>query len=272
VRIGNAAHSQLQLDVYGEVMDALHQARVGGLAASEHGWALEVALIDHLETIWRASDEGIWEVRSGRRHFTYSKVMAWVAFDRIIRSAEQFTLPGNIDRWRRVRAEIREDILANGFDAKRGHFVRSYGTSDLDASLLLLPAVGFIEARDPCFVSTVAAIEKALVVDGLVLRYDTGQLGDGLPPGEGTFLACSFWLADAYLLMGRREDAERLFRKLLRLSNELGLLAEEYDSSAQRLVGNFPQALSHLALINTASNLGRAKKPAEQRAHSHVIP
>ena len=267
VRVGNAAHGQLQLDVYGEVMDALHQARVGGLAPSEHGWALEVALVQHLETIWREPDEGIWEVRSSPCHFTYSKVMAWVAFDRMIKSAEQFSLPGPLDHWKSIRTQIRDDIECNGFDQARGHFVRSYGEKDLDASLLLLPVVGFVTADDPRFVGTVAAIESSLMVNGLLLRYDTHRSEDGLPSGEGAFLACSFWLADAYILMGRHEDAARLFQRLLNLRNELGLLAEEYDPVGKQLVGNFPQAFSHVALVNTAANLSRARKPAEQRAH-----
>jgi GH15 family glucan-1,4-alpha-glucosidase len=260
VRIGNAAHRQLQLDVYGEVMDALHQARVGGIAASEHGWALELAMIRHLETIWRLPDEGIWEVRSGAEHFTYSKVMAWVAFDRMVKSAEQFQLPGPLEEWKATRDEIREDIERSGFDHQRGHFVRACGGTDLDASLLLLPAVGFIAADDPRFVKTVEMIERTLMVDGLVLRYDTSRAEDGLPAGEGAFVACSFWLADAYVMMGRHDDAERLFQRLLSLRNDVGLLAEEYDTRINRQVGNFPQAFSHLALINTAASLSRVAK------------
>jgi len=253
-------------DVLGEVMDALHQARRGGLASTDSGWDVQRALLDHLEKVWSEPDEGIWEVRDGRRHFTYSKVMSWVAFDRAIKSAEMFGLNGPLGRWRRLRAEIQDDIVQHGYDPDLNSFVRSYGTKDMDASLLLLSAVGFLAPDDPRFRGTVEAIERRLLVDGFVLRYDTGRVGDGLPPGEGAFLACSFWLADAYLLLGRRDDAERLFLSLVGLCNDLGLLSEEYDANAKRLVGNFPQAFSHVALINTASNLQLAVKPSEQRA------
>jgi GH15 family glucan-1,4-alpha-glucosidase len=272
VRIGNAAHQQLQLDVYGEVMDALHQARRGGLPGNEYGWNLQVALLEHLEKIWREPDEGIWEVRGGRQHFTYSKVMAWVAFDRMIKSAESFGLPGSIDRWKRVREEICNDVLRHGFAADLGSFVQAYGSRELDASLLLLPAVGFLPPHDPRIRGTIEAIERRLTVDGLVLRYDTGKTEDGLPPGEGIFLACSFWLADAYVLLGRTHDARRLFERLLGLRNDVGLLSEEYDPATRRLVGNFPQAFSHVALANTAANLTRAAKPAEQRADIAATP
>jgi GH15 family glucan-1,4-alpha-glucosidase len=272
VRIGNAAHDQLQLDVYGEVMDALHQARRGGLPGNEYGWELQRALLSHLETIWREPDEGIWEVRGERRHFVYSKVMAWVAFDRMIKSAEQFGLPGDVDRWKQVRAEICDDVLRNGFDAELGSFVQNYGGKELDASLLLLPAVGFLPPHDSRIRGTVEAIERRLMVDGFVLRYDTARTDDGLPPGEGAFLACSFWLADAYVLLGRMDDARTLFERLLTLRNDLGLLSEEYDAQRGRLVGNFPQAFSHVALVNTAFNLSRTVKPAEQRAEHEAVP
>jgi GH15 family glucan-1,4-alpha-glucosidase len=270
VRIGNAAHSQLQLDVYGEVMDALHQGRHGGLPGSEYGWNLQRALLEHLEKIWREPDRGMWEVRGEPRHFTYSKVMAWVAFDRMIKSAEAFGLPGPVARWKSVREEICNEVLAKGFDRERGTFVQAYGAKELDASLLLLPAVGFLPCRDPRIRGTMAAIERGLVRDGFVLRYDTGATEDGLPPGEGAFLACSFWLADAYILSGRIDDARALFRRLLGLRNDLGLLSEEYDPGVRRLLGNFPQAFSHVALVNTALNLSRADKPAEQRAGEAV--
>jgi GH15 family glucan-1,4-alpha-glucosidase len=266
VRIGNAAHDQLQLDVFGEVMDTLHQGRRGGLPASEAGWDVQIALLDHLAKIWREPDHGIWEVRSEPLHFTYSKAMAWVAFDRTIKSAEMFGLPGDVARWRKLCGEIHADVCQQGFDAKRNSFTRSYGSNDLDASLLLLAPIGFIRPDDPRYRGTVEAIERDLVVDGLVLRYDSLKSKDGLPPGEGAFLACSFWLADAYLLLGRREDAERLFRRLVSLCNDVGLLSEEYDPRAQRQLGNFPQAFSHVALINTAFNLTRSEKPAEQRS------
>jgi len=266
VRIGNAAHSQLQLDVFGEVMDTLHQGRRGGLSASESGWDVQIALLAHLEKIWHEPDHGIWEVRTGPQHFTYSKAMVWVAFDRAIKSAEMFGLPGDVKRWRGVRDEVCADVLAHGWSKTRNSFVRIYGGDDLDASLLLLAPVGFLKPDDPRYRLTVEAIERDLVVEGLVLRYDSLKSRDGLPAGEGAFLACSFWLADAYLLLGRRDDAERLFTRLVGLANDVGLLSEEYDARAKRHLGNFPQAFSHVALINTAFNLTRAVKPAEQRS------
>jgi GH15 family glucan-1,4-alpha-glucosidase len=266
VRIGNDAHRQLQLDVYGELVDVLHQARKQALAPTESGWALQLAMLDHLEKCWREPDHSIWEVRSEPKHFTYSKVMAWVAYDRAIKSAEQFGLDGPLDRWRALRAEIRADICSCGYDDALGSFVRSYGAKDPDASLLLLPNVGFLPPDDPRIRGTVAFIERTLLQDGLVRRYDSARTDDGLPPGEGLFLACSFWLVDAYVMLGRYDDATRLFERLLALRNDLGLLSEEYDPQARRLVGNFPQAFSHLALINSACNLSRFEKPAEQRA------
>ena len=268
VRIGNAARGQLQLDVFGEVMDALHQARRGGLASRQEDWAFQRAMLKHLTTIWMEPDEGIWEVRGGRRHFTYSKVMAWVAFDRAIRGTEQFGLDGPIDEWRAVRRAIHQDVCTHGFNRRLGSFVQSYGSEELDASLLLLPTVGFLPGTDPRVRATVEAVERRLLVDGFLLRYDTHTSDDGLPGGEGAFLACSFWLADAYVLVGRTDDARRLFERLLELRNDLGLLAEEYDPHARRLLGNFPQAFSHVAMINTAHNLSRATKPAEQRSAS----
>ena len=266
VRIGNAAHQQLQLDVFGEVMDTLHQARRGGLAASESAWDVQIALLDHLAEIWREPDHGIWEVRTDPMHFTYSKAMVWVGFDRALKSAEMFGLPGNVKRWRELCGEIHDDVCRNGWDDARNSFMRSYGSKDLDASLLLLAPIGFIKPDDPRYRGTVEAIERELVVDGLVLRYDSLKAKDGLPPGEGAFLACSFWLVDAYLLVGRRDDAERLFTRLVGLCNDVGLLSEEYDPRGQRQLGNFPQAFSHVALINSACNLTRAEKPAEQRS------
>ena len=270
VRIGNAAHQQLQLDIFGEVMDALYQARQAGLGDNRTGWDLERELLAHLEKIWREPDEGLWEVRSGREQFTHSKAMAWLGFDRAIKSAETYGLPGPLTRWREIRAEIHNDVCAHGFDSERGSFTRAYGSKNLDASLLLLPAIGFLPPDDPRIRGTVAAIERELVVDGLVLRYNTATASDGLPAGEGVFLACSFWLADAYLMLGRRDDAVRLFERLLALRNDLGLLSEQYDPRTKRLVGNFPQAFSHLALVNTASNLSHYQKPAEQRSNSVV--
>jgi GH15 family glucan-1,4-alpha-glucosidase len=268
VRIGNQAHQQFQLDVYGEVMDAFYQARHGGLARSDAAAAVQLAFLDHLEKVWRQPDESIWEVRGARRHFTYSKVMAWVAFDRAVKSFETFGRgdPARADTWRRLRAEIHEDICRNAFDVDLGSFVQSYGCKELDASLLLIPAVGFLPPEDARVRGTVEAIERHLLVDGFVLRYDTATGDDGLPPGEGAFLACSFWLVDAYLLLGRRDDAHRLFERLIALCNDLGLLSEEYDPRLGRLVGNFPQAFSHVALANSAFNLSREAKPVEQRA------
>jgi GH15 family glucan-1,4-alpha-glucosidase len=267
VRIGNAAAEQFQLDIYGEVMDAMFQAARAGLRPRPQGWAVTRAMLDHVEEVWTQPDEGIWEVRGPRQHFTHSKVMAWVAVDRAIRAARTFGLDGPIERWRRLRRQIHDDICLKAFDAQLGSFVQAYGSQQLDASLLLLPLVGFLKADDPRMRGTVSAIERRLIVDGLVRRYDTAEVADGLPPGEGTFLACSFWLADNYILQGRQEDARALFERLLALRNDLGLLAEMYDPRAGRQVGNFPQAFSHVALINTALNLSRAAGPAEQRAH-----
>ncbi|MFZ1428625.1 MAG: glycoside hydrolase family 15 protein [Geminicoccaceae bacterium] len=266
VRIGNGAHGRLQLDVFGEIMDALHQAHRSGLASDHVGWDLQRSLLTHLESIWREPDEGIWEVRGPRRQFTFSKLMAWVAFDRAVKSADTFDLAGPRDHWRRLRDEIHEDVCARGFDAGLNSFVQVYGEPQLDASLLLLPVMGFLPPEDPRVHGTVAAIERRLLTRGLVRRYDTTETADGLPPGEGAFLACSFWLADAYIMLGRVDDARRLFEHLLRLRNDVGLLAEEYDSDAGRQVGNFPQAFSHLALVNTAMNLTRFSGPSKQRA------
>ena len=257
VRIGNAAAGQVQLDVYGETIAALYVARKAGLAPDDASWDLECALIAHLETIWHEPDDGIWEVRGGRKHFTHSKVMAWVAFDAAVRSAEEFELPAPLDHWRTVRDTIHAQVCERGFDAARNSFVQSYGVTSLDASLLLIPMVGFLPPTDPRVRGTLAAIERELVRDGLVLRYDTGTGTDGLPPGEGAFLACSFWLADNYLLQGRHDEARALFKHLLSLRNDLGLLSEEYDPADKRQLGNFPQAFSHLALINTAHRFAR---------------
>jgi GH15 family glucan-1,4-alpha-glucosidase len=266
VRIGNAAADQLQLDVFGEVMDALHHARLGGLQDLTAAWEFQRALLAHLETEWRAPDEGIWEVRGGRRHFTYSKVMAWVAFDRAIKAVETFGLEGPVDRWRRIRAEIHEEVCRRAFNPDLGSFAQAYDSDLLDASTLLIPQVGFLPPDDARVHGTVEAIERKLLRGGFVLRYDTAATEDGLPPGEGAFLPCSFWLVDAYVLIGRPMDAQRLFERLVGLCNDVGLLAEEYDTDAQRLVGNFPQAFSHIALVNTAHNIAHATKPCEQRS------
>jgi GH15 family glucan-1,4-alpha-glucosidase len=252
VRLGNAAAKQFQLDVYGEVMDTLHLARVAGLAAEPEAWKVQVALLKFLESHWERPDDGLWEVRGPRRHFTHSKIMAWVAFDRGIKDAEQDGLEGPIERWRELRDAIHRQVCEDGFDSNENTFVQSYDSTHLDASLLLIPQVGFLPADDSRVVGTIAAIERRLVVDGLVLRYSTTTNVDALPPGEGTFLPCSFWLADSYLLTGRRQESEALFERLLSLSNDVGLFAEEYDARAKRMLGNFPQALTHMALVNTA--------------------
>jgi GH15 family glucan-1,4-alpha-glucosidase len=260
VRIGNDAASQLQLDVYGEVINALYQARVRGVGASDDAWALARKTFDWLESGWRQEDEGIWEVRGPRRHFTHSKVMAWVAFDRAVKTVERLGREGPVDRWRAMRKEIKEDVLRSGYDAERGSFVQSYGSDRLDASLLLIPLVGFLPPKDPRVVGTVAAIERELVRDGFVERYraDAENVDvDGLPPGEGVFLPCSFWLAAVLAQQGRVDEAVELYERLLSLRNDLGLISEEYDTERKRLVGNFPQAFTHLTLVETAFTLSR---------------
>ncbi|HLK70465.1 MAG TPA: glycoside hydrolase family 15 protein, partial [Steroidobacteraceae bacterium] len=267
VRIGNAASEQLQLDVFGELMEVLHQARCSKLAGKDAGWQLQLSLLEHLEQIWRRPDRGIWEIRGAPRHFTHSKVMAWVAIDRAIRSAEQFHLEAPLRRWRRLRQRMHRDICRRGFNRRVGAFVRSYGSRDVDASTLLLPLVGFLPVTDARIRGTVEAIERRLLRDGLVRRYES-RAGDGLRGGEGMFLACSFWLADNYVLLGRRDDARRLFERLLTLRNDVGLLSEEYDTTERRFLGNFPQSLSHIALVNTALNLMRREGPAKQRAEN----
>jgi GH15 family glucan-1,4-alpha-glucosidase len=268
VLIGNAAHRQFQLDVYGEVMDALHLARRAGKEPDENAWRVQTALIEFLESAWTEPDEGIWEVRGPRRHFTHSKVMAWVAVDRTVKSIERFGLPGPVERCRKLRAAIHEEVCRKGFDTKRNTFVQFYGGKDLDSSLLMIPLVGFLPASDSRVRGTVQAIERDLMRNGLVARYSTKPELDGLPAGEGVFLACSFWLADNFALLGRQDDAVRLFERLLELRNDVGLLSEEYDPSKRRLVGNFPQAFSHVSLINTATNLSRYTGPAEDRQRS----
>ena len=272
VRIGNAAHNQRQLDVYGELMDALYQSRRGGLRENKRAWAVQCALLDHLKTIWNEPDEGIWEVRGGPKQFTYSKIMAWVAFDRAIKSITEFGMQGPLNEWKEIRDRIHADVCRHGYDRDRRTFVQVYGEPQLDASLLLIPAVGFLSPDDPRVTSTVEAIERELVEDGFVRRYDTGATNDGLPPGEGMFLACSFWLADAYHLIGRDADAKAMFERLLSLCNGVGLLSEEYDVRSRRLVGNFPQAFSHIALVNTAHNLTRRDQPSEDRGGEKALP
>jgi GH15 family glucan-1,4-alpha-glucosidase len=266
VRIGNAAAEQLQLDVFGEVMDALYHARRAGLDGGAAGWDLQRALIAHLEEIWRAPDEGIWEVRGGRQHFTYSKVMAWVAFDRAIKTCEEFGSDGPLERWRSIRSTIHEEVCREAFNPAIGAFAQSYGSAQLDASVLLLPLVGFLPPTDRRVHGTVNAIERHLTEDGFVCRYDPRRAKDGLPGDEGAFLACSFWLVDNLVLLGRRRAARRLFKQLLALRNDLGLLSEEYDARERRLVGNFPQAFSHITLITSATNLAHSAKPLRQRS------
>jgi len=266
VRIGNAASEQLQLDVYGEVMDALYQARVHGLPREQHAWALQLKLLQHLETVWREPDYGIWEIRGEPRHFVHSKVMAWVAFDRAVRSVETQDVDGPVEDWRALRDEIHREICEQGYDAALGSFTQSYGSKALDASLLLIPLVGFLPADDPRVRGT---IEADLVVEGFVLRYHTlDRSVDGLPAGEGVFLPCSFWLVDCLELIGRHDDAHALFERLLGLANDVGLLAEEYDPVAGRLLGNFPQAFTHLALVNSAYNLLPHLASPMQRRHA----
>jgi GH15 family glucan-1,4-alpha-glucosidase len=265
VRIGNAAVEQLQLDVYGELIDAMHVARRCGIPSDEHAWALESALLHHLETAWREPDHGIWEVRGPRRHFTHSKVMAWVAFDRAVKAVERFGLPGPVERWRELRDEVHDQVCREGFNTTRQTFTQFFGSADVDASLLLIPLVGFLPAEDPRMAGTVTAVERDLLHNGFVRRYCTREDVDGLPAGEGAFVACTFWLADNYQLQGRHDEAVEVFERLVRLSNDLGLMSEEYDTVGRRLLGNFPQAFSHVMLINTARNLARSHGPAERR-------
>jgi GH15 family glucan-1,4-alpha-glucosidase len=271
VRIGNGAHGQIQIDVYGEVMDALYQAQRGGLAGSEDAWNLLQGFLGHLATIWREPDRGIWESRRPPRHFTFSKVMAWVAFDRGAKIAGEFGLKGPVERWTAVAREIHDDVCSNGFDEELGSFVQSYGSKWLDGSLLLIPTTGFLPLDDRRILGTVRAIEDRLLRDGFVMRHDPAETETGLAHGEGAFIACSFWLVDALIMTGRADEARGLFERLLKLRNDVGLLSEEYDVSARRLVGNFPQAFSHIALVNSAYNLVRSSKPAEQRAGEVAI-
>jgi GH15 family glucan-1,4-alpha-glucosidase len=256
VRIGNAASEQLQLDIYGEVLGAFHQA-LGRLGKEgEVSFSMLRVLVEHLETIWQQPDEGIWETRGGRKHFTYSKMMVWVAFDRAIKAAGLLHAGAPVERWQKVRTKIHDEICSQAYNEKLGSFVQSYGSDQLDASLLLMPMTGFLPANDPRVSGTLKAIEQQLMSGGLVLRYNTAKSSDGLPPGEGVFLACSFWMVRALQLQGREADAKKLFERVVSLANDVGLLAEEYDTEAKRLVGNFPQALSHIALVNAAFSLG----------------
>ena len=273
VRIGNAAFKQFQLDVYGEVMDTLHLARsTTHLNPDEHSWRVQRALLDFLQSRWTLPDMGIWEIRGPPQHFTHSKVMAWVAFDRAIKDAESGSLEGPVETWRKICATIHAEVCERGFDAGRNTFVQSYGSTHLDASLLLIPQVGFLPPDDPRVIGTIAAIEKNLLVDGLVLRYSTESHVDALPAGECAFLPCSFWLADAFALTGRRPEAQALFERLLAFGNDVGLYAEEYDPRARRMMGNFPQALTHMALVNTARLLTMPEHHAQLAAASGERP
>jgi GH15 family glucan-1,4-alpha-glucosidase len=246
-------------------MDALHMARRSGIGLDGDAWAMQSTLMGFLEEAWRQPDAGLWEVRGPRRHFTHSKVMAWVAFDRAVKAVEQDGLDGPVERWRQLRTEVQEEVCREGFDRGRQSFTQYYGSTEVDASLLMLPLVGFLPATDPRMLGTVAAIEHDLLSDGFVRRYRTHEHVDGLPPGEGVFLACTFWLVDNYTLQGRVDEAEALFERLLGLCNDLGLLSEQYDPGERRQLGNFPQAFSHVMLINSARNLARANGPAEER-------
>jgi GH15 family glucan-1,4-alpha-glucosidase len=266
VRVGNAAYDQVQIDVYGELMDALHVGRRSMLEPSHESWRFQQVLLAELEDKWREPDEGIWEVRGGRRHFTHSRLMAWVAFDRGVAAVEEFGLGGPVERWREVRDLIRTDILENGWHPGKRSFVQFYGGDALDASLLLIPSVGFLPPGDERVIGTVEAVQRELVEGGLVLRYRPEETPDGLRGGEGTFIVCSFWLVDALTMIGRVDEARELFERLLSLRNDLGLLAEEYDPRAGRQLGNFPQAFSHVGLVNAANNLISAVGAAERRA------
>ena len=268
VRVGNSAAEQYQLDVYGELMDSLHQARGAGIPANPAAWHVQRVLLDFLESGWREPDDGIWEVRGPRRDFTHSKVMAWVALDRAVKAVERFGLNGPVERWRSLREEIHAEVCRVGYDAERKTFTQFYGSSELDASLLMIPLVGFLPPSDPRVAGTVKAVQRELLHDGFVRRYSTRTDVDGLPVGEAAFLVCTLWLADNLALLGRSGEARRLFERVLDLRNDLGLLSEEYDPAARRLVGNFPQALSHVGLINTAHNLATPHGPAERRRRS----
>lgn len=267
-RMGNGASEQLQLDVFGEVFDALHLARRNGLESDENAWRLQLEMLRFLESAWRRPDDGIWEVRGPRRDFTHSKVMAWVAFDRAIATVEAGAGEGPIDHWRQIRNEIHEEVCRKGVNPQTNSFVQFYGADHTDASLLMIPLVGFLPADDPRVKGTVAAVERELMHDGFIRRYPTDPKIDGLPPGEGAFLACSFWYVDNLALQGRRDEAKQIFERLLGLANDVGLLSEEYDPKAGRLVGNFPQAFSHVALVNSARNLARPRGLAETRHHA----
>jgi GH15 family glucan-1,4-alpha-glucosidase len=272
IRVGNAAHSQFQLDVYGEIMDAFDAVRRHGVSPGEDAWRVQRLLMDFLESQWNQPDEGIWEVRGPRRQFTHSKVMAWVGADRAVKAVERYGLDGPVERWRSLRAAIHADVCRHAFDQRRNAFMQYYGGDTLDAAVLLIPLVGFLPATDPRVTGTLEAIKRELSVDGLIQRYTTEKRSggksevDGLPTGEGAFLPCTFWMADNLVMMGRHDEAREIFERLIALRNDVGLLAEEYDPREKRQLGNFPQAFTHVFLINSAHNLTRAEGPAKTRA------
>jgi GH15 family glucan-1,4-alpha-glucosidase len=272
VRVGNAASTQFQLDVYGELMDCLHIARLSGLDPEPAAWKFQTSVLEFLADKWQEPDDGIWEVRGPRRHFTHSKVMAWVAFDRCIKDAERDGLEAPLERWREIRSAIHDEVCAKGFDAAMNSFVQSYESPHLDASLLLILQVGFLPADDPRVLGTIAAVERGLLVEGFVMRYATETGVDALPAGEGAFLPCSFWLADCYALTNRREEGVALFERLLGICNDVGMLAEEYDPRAKRMLGNYPQALTHMALVNTARLLSLPEHQARDAGNCGERP
>lgn len=265
VRTGNEAHLQLQLDVFGEVMDAFHTGRLSGIDEDGHSWRMQMKLIEFLESNWQTPDNGIWEVRGEKQNFTFSKVMTWVALDRAVRGVRDFGYPGPANRWEKLAEKIHAEVCKKGFDEKLGTFVQSYESPILDASLLQMALVGFLPASDPRIRNTVRAIQRELMRDGFVQRYKTEETNDGLNSKEGSFLACSLWLADNLILQGNRREATEIFERVLGVANDLGLLAEEYDAKGKQLLGNFPQAFSHIALINTALNLARPVGPVHHR-------
>jgi len=269
VRVGNAASMQVQLDIYGEMLDSFYHAQHSMFRHTERDFRVLVLLLEHLETIWHLPDEGIWETRGGPQQFTYSKMMAWVAFDRAVLLAEQLKYDAPVQKWRTIRDTIHAEICANAFNAKKNSFTQAYGSDQLDAALLLMPTVGFLPGSDARVIGTVEAIERELMPKGFVLRYDTSKVNDGLPPGEGVFLACSFWMVSSLNAIGRTKDARALFERLLALRNDLGLLSEEYDAERGRLVGNFPQAFSHIALVNAAFDLADGDN-VRSRSHRHL--
>ncbi len=273
VRVGNAAAGQLQIDIYGEVLDAIYQARKRGLVADDDDWMLQTELLKHLETVWPEKDEGIWEVRGGPQHFVYSKVMAWVAFDRAIKTVEDCGLSGDVEKWRKIRQKIHDEVCEKGWNEEVGAFTQSYGSSSMDASILLMPLTGFLPPDDPRIRKTVEAVERTLMKDGFIQRY-VPDSSDGLKGSEGAFIACSFWFVDNLVLIGRKDDARATFERLISIATDLGFLSEEYDTKNKRLIGNFPQAFSHIALINSAYNLDKpsGSKPASERSGNRANP